>query len=194
MQMGATGAIASQVGQFLQRKKAEGARLESETRFRHTFELAAVGIAHVGLDGRFLRVNRGLCDLLGYAEGELVGRTARDISHPQDREIATLGLARLRAGKQASYRFEKRYVRKNGAVAWMQVNIALVRNAQREPQYEISVCEDITERKKHDEELRRFRLAMAPGNDSVAIAPLCCKGSVGSVRQCRPKGLCVAAH
>ena len=72
--------VGSQIGQFLQRKQAESALSESEQRFRETFELAATGIAHVALDGRFLRVNRRLCEMLGYAEAELVGRSVKDVA------------------------------------------------------------------------------------------------------------------
>jgi diguanylate cyclase (GGDEF)-like protein/PAS domain S-box-containing protein len=143
--------IGSQLGQFLTRKQAEAALSGSEARFRKTFELAAAGMAHVSLGGRYLRVNRKLAEILGYTEEELLARTVGELSHPDDREAATDALARLRAGEVESISFEKRYLRKNDSVAWVSVNVALARNAEGEAQYEISVYEDISERKRSEE-------------------------------------------
>jgi diguanylate cyclase (GGDEF)-like protein len=106
---------------------------DSEARFLKTFELAGSGIAHLDLDGRFLRVNRKLCEILGYAENELVGRALRHFAHPEDGNAA---------GAQG------RYVRKDGATLWVAVNTALVRDVSGNPHYEICVVEDITERKQ----------------------------------------------
>ena len=104
---------------------------ESEARFRKTFELSASGMAHVALDGTLLRVNRRLCDLLGYAEGELVGRPVSDISCPA-------------AGEPR----ERRFVRKDGRELWLNVTIAPVNDADGVREYDIAVMEDITERKR----------------------------------------------
>ncbi len=105
--LSAVGVIGSQVGQFLQRKHAELELRESEERFRGTFELAGSGIAHVSLDGAFLRANRSLCRMLGYAEDELIGRPVRELSHPAEPANAL----------DATHgRFEKRYIRKDGSV------------------------------------------------------------------------------
>jgi len=161
--------IGSQVGQFLQRKQAEAALSASEARFRQTYELAATGIANVSLDGRFLRVNRRLCEILGYSERELLGRSAKDISHPEDRDAADAQRARLRRGELESLRLEKRYLRKDGTVVWVSVTIALARSAEGEPQYEISVMEDVTERKEREAELRRFRTALDASDDMVFL-------------------------
>src|SRR5512138_2191575 len=77
-------------------KNAEQALRDSEMRYRETFELAASGIAHVDLQGRLLRVNRRLCEILGYAEAELVGRSVKDISHPEDRDLTDAARERVR--------------------------------------------------------------------------------------------------
>ena len=69
------------------RKRAEAALRESEERFRQTFELAASGIAHVTLDGHFLRVNRSLCQILGYEKQDLIGCSVKEVSHPDDRDL-----------------------------------------------------------------------------------------------------------
>src|SRR4029077_20367653 len=81
------------------RSPADAALRESEERFRRTFELAATGIAHIGLDRRFIRVNRRLCEILGYAEHELVGLTGRELSHPADAEVVNGGGRRAYAGR-----------------------------------------------------------------------------------------------
>ncbi|MGH8668021.1 MAG: PAS domain-containing sensor histidine kinase, partial [Burkholderiales bacterium] len=129
------------------RKHAEAALRESEARFRSTFELAAAGIAHVSLEGRFLDVNRQLCEILRYREDELIGRSVKDISHPQDRDLTDAQRARVRAGERESVRFEKRYLRKDGSTVWVSLGVALVRAADGAPQYEIAMFDDITERK-----------------------------------------------
>src|SRR3954462_13408495 len=89
------------------RSAADAALRESEERFRRTFELAASGIAHIGLDRRFLRVNRRLCEILGYSEAERIGRTGRDLSHPDDVDVINRQRPRLYAGEIDSVRVEK---------------------------------------------------------------------------------------
>ena len=140
--------IGSQIGQYLTRKDAEAALRESEASFRETFELAASGIAHVSLDRRFLRVNSSLCRMLGYRADELVGRSVTDFSHPEDVDLTAEERARMHAGEVESVRFEKRYVHKDGSVAWVDLALALARDKLGAPQYEIAVMEDISGRKE----------------------------------------------
>ena len=177
--LGALRLVGGQLGQYLMRKKAELALGDSEARLRRTFDLAASGIAHVGLDGRFLKVNRRLCEMLGYPEDELVGRTAEDLTHPEDRGVSAPALARMRAGELATTRFEKRYVRKDGSMVWAHVSVALVRGSNDVPEYEIAVVDDITERKENearqlrrDQELSRFRTALDASADMVFLIDL----------------------
>ena len=134
---------------------------ESEARYRQTFELAASGICHVK-DGRFVRVNKRLCEILGYPERELLGQHVKDISHPDDRDVTDADRARIRKGEIDSARFEKRYIRADGTVVWCRIAIALVRDVFGMPQHEVAVFDDITDRKKADaalseahEELKR---------------------------------------
>jgi diguanylate cyclase (GGDEF)-like protein/PAS domain S-box-containing protein len=161
--------IGSQIGQFLQRKTAEAALAESEERFRETFELAATGIAHVALDGCFLRVNRRLCEMLGYSEAELVGRSVKDLSHPDDRDVTDVERDRMRSGELPSARFEKRYFRKDGSMLWVALTVALARDASGAPLHEISVLEEITERKEREAALQRFRTALDSSADMVFL-------------------------
>jgi len=159
----------TQIGHYLQRKQAEGALAESESRFRETFELAASGIAHVGLDGRFQRVNPGLCRLLRYAERELVGRAVRELVHPDDVHVGREAIRALQAGEVQNARFEKRYLRKDGSPVWVSVNVAMMRDAARAPQFDIAVYEDITERKNREAVLARFRTALDGSADMVLL-------------------------
>jgi len=132
-------------------REAEARVRESGELYRQTFQLAASGIAHVGLDGRFLQVNRSLCDILGYTEAELVGRSVKDISHPDDRDLTDRERARVHEGEIDSVRFEKRYLRKDGTPVWVELAVALARDPHGHPQYEIAIFDDISERKRADE-------------------------------------------
>jgi PAS domain S-box-containing protein len=138
-----------------ERKQAEEELRESEERFRGTFEQATVGIAHVATDGRWLRVNRRLCDIVGYEKEELLGLTFQDITHPDDLETDLEGARRLLAGEIETYSREKRYFRKDGSIVWIYLTVSLMRSPLGEPRYFISVTEDITERKRI-EEAQRF--------------------------------------
>jgi PAS domain S-box-containing protein len=138
-----------------ERKQAEEELRESEERFRGTFEQAAVGIAHVATDGHWLRVNRRLCDIVGYEKEELLGLTFQDLTHPDDLETDLEGTRQLLVGEIETYSREKRYFRKDGSIVWIYLTDSLVRSTLGEPRYFISVTEDITERKRI-EEAQRF--------------------------------------
>jgi diguanylate cyclase (GGDEF)-like protein/PAS domain S-box-containing protein len=161
--------IGAQIGQFLQRKEAEAALSESEKRFRQTFELAGSGIAHISLSGRFLSANRRLCQILGYAEHELRALSVQDLSHPEDRGASDPERGRMHRGEVDSVRFEKRCLRKDGSIVWIDLTVAAVRNAQGEPQHEIVVMDDVTERKEKEGALQRFRTALDSAADMVFL-------------------------
>src|SRR4051812_25300595 len=164
--------VGAQIGQFLSRKQAEAALAESEARFRQTFELAASGMAHVDLAGRLIDVNKRLCDMLGYTEAELLGLTVKGISHPDDRDSTDTERMRMRDGDIASVQCEKRYLRQDGSVVWVNLTVALVRNTDGAPHYEIAVMEDITERKEREVALQRFRTALDSSADMVLLFDL----------------------
>jgi len=145
--------IVSTISDISARREAERALRDSEERFRQTFQLAASGICEV-VDGRFVKVNRSLCEILGYPEEELIGKTVKEVSYLEDRDVTDAERARIRRGEIDSARFEKRYVRKDGAVVWCEIAIALVRAADGTPQYEIAVFDDITERREAEDALR----------------------------------------
>jgi PAS domain S-box-containing protein len=136
---------------------------ESEARFRQTFELAASGICHV-IDGRFVRVNRRLCEILGYSEQDLLGKTVKEVSHPDDRDLTDVERGRVHKGEIESARFEKRYVRADGAVVWCKIAIALVRDVFDVPKYEVAIFDDITDRKNAEAALREVHEELKRSN------------------------------
>jgi len=136
---------------------------EAEERFANAFEEAPIGMALVGLDGSFLRVNRALPEIVGRNAEELLALTFQDITHPDDLE-ADLSLVRqVIAGELRSYRMEKRYVRADGEQVWVLLSVSLVRDDAGEPLYFVSQIEDVTERRRNEDALReaedRFRSA-----------------------------------
>ena len=128
---------------------------ESEEMFSATFEQAAVGIAHVAPDGRWLRVNRKLCDIVGYSRDELMKLTFQEITHPEDLEADLASVKQILAGEIHTYSMEKRYVRKDGSIVWINLTRSLVRKPSGEPKYFVAFIEDITERKQMEVSLQK---------------------------------------
>jgi diguanylate cyclase (GGDEF)-like protein/PAS domain S-box-containing protein len=128
---------------------------ESEERFRAAFGHAAVGLAHVSQDGRWLRVNQKLQDIVGYTEQELQHLTFQDITPVEDRYIDREELERLQIGKISSYAREKRYIHKKGHLVWVKVTVAPMQVGHRPTSF-ISVIEDISQRKQIEGELRHL--------------------------------------
>lgn len=146
--------IGALIVDITERKRIEEALRESEDRFRSTFEQAAVGISHVGLDGRWLRVNNRLCEILGYEREELLQMTFQDITHPDDMQPDLDRVQEAIAGEINGYHLEKRYIRKDGSVVWIQLTVSLVRDSETlAPEYFISVVEDISARKATETQL-----------------------------------------
>jgi len=133
---------------FQGKRKALQALQASETLYKNTFTQAAVGVAHVGLDGRWKLVNEKLCSLLGYSAEELHQLRFQDITHKDDL-ADDLDLAlKLIAGEISHYDMEKRYIHKNGGTVWVKLNVSLVRKTDNNPDFFISIIEDITDKKK----------------------------------------------
>jgi PAS domain S-box-containing protein len=135
-----------------ERRRIEDVLRESEERFRATFDHAAIGAAQVGIDGSWLRVNRRLGEIVGYEPEELLQTTFQDITHPDDLEEDLAQVSRLLADELQTYTLEKRYLRKDGSIVWVNLTVSLVRDAAGEPAYLIVAVEDINERKKAEEE------------------------------------------
>lgn len=153
-----------------ERQRIESNLRESEERFRGTFEQAAVGIAHVGIEGRFLRVNDKLCEITGYSREELLWRTFSDLTMPEDQQLGAKARQKVLAGEETSYALEKRYLRKDGTAYWVSIITTLLRNDEGEPKYFISVISDITERKNLQEQLFRAQRLESIGTLAGGIA------------------------
>ncbi|MDA8483700.1 PAS domain S-box protein [Pseudomonas resinovorans] len=152
--------LASAVEQLRKRRRELAA---SETRFRDAMDHSAIGMALVGLDGRWQRVNHALCEMLGYDEAELSALSFQDVTHPDDL-AGDLELVReIIAGRRHSYRLEKRYLHKSGREIWGLLAVSLVRDHEGEPLYFISQIEDIDRRKRAEEReavlARRYSVA-----------------------------------
>lgn len=136
----------------------ELARLRlSEEQYRMIFERAGSGFAHVELDGRFINVNEELCRMLGYSRDELLTRTWTSITHPDHLPSNLAGNERMKSGEIGTYSVDKRYIRKDGQSIWAHLTVSLIRDAEGEPKYFVSVMEDITERKREQELLHQSR-------------------------------------
>src|ERR671912_891033 len=156
-----------------ERKRAESALRESEQRFRGSFERAATGMALVGTDGRFLRVNKSLCEILGYTEREFLGKTFQEITHPDDLEVDLEHLRRLLVRVVRTYQTEKRFLHAEGHTVWASLCVSLVRDAEGEPLYFVSQIQDVSERKKVEkviiESEERFRSLVQNSSDIITI-------------------------
>lgn len=158
------------------RKRSLEALRESEERFRLALDEAPIGMALVGLDGRFLRVNGVLCEIVGYTREELVGLTFQAITHPNDVD-ADVALARkLARGEIPRYQLGKRYIRKDGAIVDAMLSASIVRAGDGAPLYYIAQIEDVTDRKRAEDALRRseaqFRELIEHAPDPIFIADL----------------------
>lgn len=139
-------------------------RQQQEELFRATFNQAAVGIAHVGPTGQWLRVNQKLCEIVGYTREELLQRTFQDITHPEDLDLDLAYVQQMLANEIHTYSMEKRYLRKDRSLVWINLTVSLLRESDGQPKFFISVIEDISERKQIQASLRqseeRFRSAL----------------------------------
>jgi PAS domain S-box-containing protein len=130
---------------------------ESEERFQATFNQAAVGIGHLKLDGRWLRINQKFCDIVGYSEKELRVLTLKDITHPDDQERSIRLFQPLIDGKLGDYSLEKRLIRKDGSTVWVNHTVTMVLDSSGNPSFIVSVIEDITKRKQSELESQDAR-------------------------------------
>src|SRR5215208_1954421 len=170
-----TGAVLV-VRDITERKQAQEALRESEECFKTTFEQAAVGLAHVALDGTWIRVNQKLCDILGYPSEELLRLTFQDITHPDDLDRDVGHLRRMLKGETDTYSTEKRYFRKDGSVVWINLTVSLARERSGEPKYFISVIQDINQRKRVEAALKgsedRYRTFVEHSTEGICRVEL----------------------
>jgi PAS domain S-box-containing protein len=153
-----------------ERQQAEIALKESEERFRLAFEESPWGMTIIALDGTWLQVNRAFCDMLGYQRAELLRMSVAQVTHPKDLERNSELTRQLAEGTIPSFRFEKRYVHKNGELVWAAVNATLVRDDAGRVLYGLTMVENITQRKQAEQTLRRAERLASIGTLAAGIA------------------------
>lgn len=136
-------------------KRAEISLSLSEARYRATFDHAAVGIAQVSTEGVFIQINRVFCDILGYTQAEVLSQhfSFGQVTYPEDLAADMAQVQRLLSGADDHYQMEKRYIRKDGGLVWVNLSVALLRDAEGLALYFISSVVDITQRKQAEARL-----------------------------------------
>ena len=142
---------------------------ESQAGFRSSFEQAAVGMAHISLDGTFLRVNHRFCDMLGYSEEELLGRATADVTCKEFHQSDEADRQRLAQGEVEWVSGEKQYLRKRGQRLFCRATLSLVRVATTHEQYLAAIVEDISERKRVEDERRQLAAAIDQAAEAIVI-------------------------
>jgi PAS domain S-box-containing protein len=123
--------------------------------FQNAFEFAAIGMALVSTEGKWLRVNRAICEITGYSEAELLKRTFQEITHPDDLDLDLENVRKMLAGEINTYQMEKRYFHKNGSIVWVLLSVSLVRTESGEPLFFIGQIQDITRQKTSEQQLAK---------------------------------------
>ncbi len=144
------------VRDMTERRKAMEELRQSQEQFHAYFELAGIGAAVIDVDsGRLIRVNDRYCEITGYSREELLATTVRQLTHPEDQMTDWDSYSRMVRGETREYGAEKRYVRKDGKIIWVQISATAVRNPQGRPLWSLGFVQDITQRKLDEEALRR---------------------------------------
>jgi PAS domain S-box-containing protein len=185
----AQGQVDGLIGYFrnvTDRKQTEESLRESESRFGGAFEYAAIGMALVSPEGRWLKVNRAVCDLVGYSESELLAKTFQDITHPEDLNADLSYVRQMLAGQIRTYQMEKRYYHKAGHIVWALLSVSLVRDKREKPLYFISQIQNITDSKRAEESLRlsetRYRNLFETESDAIFLLD-CATGQILEVNE-----------
>ncbi|SKB76228.1 PAS domain S-box protein [Daejeonella lutea] len=140
-----------------ERKKAEENLRLSEAEFRAAFEYSALGMSLMDINGKWIRVNESFCRILGYTNRELMSRTLKEISHPDDRDMDLPLMEEVLKGIKKSYQIEKRFLHKSGAVVWVHQATSVVHDIDYKPSHWTVQIQDITEQKNIESALREER-------------------------------------
>lgn len=150
-----------------ERLRAEAALRQSHERIARTEEFALVMPLHVSLDGRWLKVTPTFCRFLGYDEDELLGRSFREVSHPEDFKIDWANVQRLLRGEINSFEMEKRFIRKDGSITWGYMNCSIVMDEKNRPVHLLTYIRDINSEKRAQQALKRYELLAANTRDII---------------------------
>src|SRR6516165_6269740 len=153
--------VTAMVVDITERKRAEESLRASEARWRSIFEHSVVGIGTTDRDRRYLSANPALQSMLGYSEEELRGLTLAEVTHPDDRNATDRGLDAVWERRQESYHIEKRMLRKDGGVVWVNITAAPVPATESDPEFLPAMVVNITEQKRAEEALRQSRAELA---------------------------------
>ena len=149
---------------------------QSEERFRLTFERAPVGVVNASLDGRFLEVNQGYCELIGYSRDELLSMTFMQVTHPDYHQSDADIIKRALAGEISEFNIEKKYVRKDGGVVWGNLSAKLIRHPDGSPGYFVAVVENIDRRKQVEAQMAKslslLYATLDSSNDAILVVDL----------------------
>src|ERR1700739_4297880 len=145
------------------RKRAKQALRKSEERWRSVFENSAIGVSLTDLNGRFLPTNHVYQTMLGYTEEELRALCFLDVTHEDYRQANWALITELLEGKRPQFQIEKKYRRKDGSSIWASNNVSLVPGTERVPRFIMALSEDITQRKRAEEALRRTEQDLLEG-------------------------------
>ena len=152
------------------RKQTEDAIREAELRYRTIFKQAGAGVAQIeSRTGRFVQVNRQYCEIVGLTEAEMLATTFGAITHPDDLEKNLENRSRLLSGEISSFTMEKRYVRKDGSIVWVNMNVAPLWRPGEMPVHHIAIVQDITERKWAEEALQRSERQLRTVLDALPV-------------------------
>ncbi len=162
-------AILGLIRDISQRLDAECALRESEERFANAFRLSPHGMAFVALDGRWLRANNALCEMLGYSEEELRGIDFQTVTHSEDLPEDLAHLARLVSGEVSSYNRVKRYYTKDRRLIWVSVAISAVHDAAGAPLYYVGQIQDITLQRQHQQQSLQAERLGGISDTTVAV-------------------------
>jgi diguanylate cyclase (GGDEF)-like protein/PAS domain S-box-containing protein len=152
------------------KKEAEKRLRDSEDRYRASFEQAAVGILHTSFEGRIMRCNRRFGEIVGYAPEELVGLTFQEITPPGDRPPSSSAVQSLIGGAVPHFSFEKRYVRKDGSLTWVNLIITIQRDSEGHPVHFITMVQDINTRKEVEERLANAQESLRKSEERYRTA------------------------
>lgn len=149
-----------------ERRRAEEALRRSEVRLRATFDNAGVGIAEVGEGDRFVAVNHLACKILGRSADELLALNVHEVTWPEDRELSDRVNRELHEGVSDRFDYEKRYIRGDGSIVWAHVTAAAIRDAEGRWLRSITTIEDITDRKRTEEQLEAAKASAEQANQA----------------------------